>query len=162
MGDNIYAKFGDMEGSAQDDAHVGYCKLMSINHGLQSTVSGERDQEGGANVGRPQHYEIDFSKLMDGASMDMTKACLLNTPIDIEIEVVRQTGSEKAAYLKYTLTNCFITSISHSAGADGEGTVEVGTINYGVIKWDFTKLDKQGKGAGDMHAGWDREQNIEA
>ena len=76
------------------------------------------------------------------------------------IEVCRADTSDK--YMRYTLTDVIVTSISQngsSQGGDARPTEEI-SLRYGRIDWSYTEVDPMtSKPKGNVEAYWDVETN---
>ncbi len=161
MADDIYAKFGSIKGESTDDKYKDQSSLDSIAHNLTNQSSGDRSTGGGGAKSIATHGEVTFTKNFDAASPGLIKACLTGEHMDIEISLCRQSGSDKQEFLKYEFTDAYISALDHnSLGGDG-GVGEVGTINYGTIKWTYDKTDSKGKSKGKMEASWNRVDNTD-
>jgi type VI secretion system secreted protein Hcp len=161
MSEDIYAKFGDIAGESTDDKYKEWVNLTSISHGLQNDSSGDRSSGGGGAKGIASHYEIQFTKSFDAASVELLAACLEGTHFPkVEIAICRQSGTEKQEFLKYELTDAYLTNLNHSAA--GGDVQESGAVNYGSVKWTYDHTDKAGKSIGKKETGWDRVANKKA
>ncbi len=162
MADDIYAKFGSIKGESTDEKYADQCSLDSITHALDNQSSGDRSTGGGGAKSIATHKEIVFTKKFDAASAGLVKACLTGEHMDIEISFCRQSGNDKQEFLKYELTDAYISGLSHDSSKEEDGgVVEVGRINYGTIKWTYDKTDSKGKSQGKMEASWNRVTNTD-
>lgn len=161
MADDIYAKFGKIKGESTDKKYKDQSSLDSIVHSLSNESSGDRSTGGGGAKGIANHGEIQFTKKFDAASPELIKACLTGEHMDIEIALCRQSGNEKQEFLKYELTDAYISSLNHNSFGGEGGVEESGSINYGTIKWTYDKSDSKGKSEGKMEASWNRISNTD-
>ena len=65
-------------------------------------------------------------------------------------------GDEPLEYLKFTFTDCIVTSYQpHSE--DGETPTEIVEFDYRTVKMEYIETDPSGKAKGKVESGWDFE-----
>ena len=158
MATNIFMKMKEIPGESTDKNHDKEFELMSFNHGVSQPTSPTRSTGGGATVERCFHQDFSISKYVDIGSPDLNLFCCQGKAIkQIDIICYRADDVSGAAvdYLKYTLNDCIVSSISVSGGG-GDIPVESVTFNYAKIKWAYIPQKEGGGGKeGTKQAGWD-------
>lgn len=152
---SAYMQIKGIEGTATDDQHQKWIEIQSYSWGVSQSASVAQ-----STAGRASLQDISVVKEMDGSSAKIAEECAKGTHFDeVKLDVCRATGEGKqTTFMQYILNDVVVSSYSVSGGGDGYPMESV-TLNYGKIKWEFTKVDPKGNPAGKLAAGWDAKSN---
>jgi len=150
-----YMQIKGIEGTATDDQHKNWIEVQSYSWGVSQSASVAQ-----STAGRASLQDLSLVKEMDGSSAKIAEECAKGTHFDeVKLDVCRATGEGKqTTFMQYTLQDVVISSYSVNGGGGGYPMENV-SLNYGKIKWEFTKVDAKGKAAGKVAAGWDAKAN---
>lgn len=151
---DAYLKVKDVNGKSTDDKHKDWIEVLSYNWGVSQSASGGGMQ----SEARADLQDLSIVKELDIASPKLAEECAKGTRIDeVKLELCRA-GGQQEKYMEYTMEGCVISSYSIGGGGGGAPTESV-TFRYGKMKWNYIKLDKKGKAAGNVPGGWDCDAN---
>ncbi len=154
----VYVKMDPVKGESTDDAHKGWMEAESLSFDL-SNPSEMGSGQGAQSTGNPHFGDLQFSRTMDGASPDLNAFCAGGKKFaNIEIELTMTVGESQKTYMKYKLTDGFITSISCNAGGDMKPAESV-SLSYSKIEWEFTTFDHAGGKKADFKKGFNLATN---
>ena len=157
-GNKIFLNVDGIPGESLDDKHDDWIDVLSFSHGISQPTSGlgiTRTAE------RSTHEDFTITKELDKSSPKLALACCNGDHItEVIIEVCRADTSDK--YMRYTLTDVIVVSISQNGSSQGEGArpIEEISLRYGRIDWSYTEIDPlTSKPKGNVEAYWDVETN---
>lgn len=151
----IFCKIEGIDGESLDDKHKKWIGVTNVSHGLQQTIS-EASTTGGRTGGGAFFQDVTFSKVVDTSTPDLNLYCASGKHIPkVEIEFCLETD-EKHVFLKYTLEDVIISSVSinASAGPGSAAPTESVSLNTGTIQWEYTAIDEQGSPAAKIDRKW--------
>jgi type VI secretion system secreted protein Hcp len=102
-----------------------------------------------------------FEKTLDKATPLLNIACTNGTHIpEITLELCLATG-EKHVFMRYTLTDAVITSVSAGGKAVNMEVkpLETVTVAYSKIKWEYTPIDAKGSPGSPSDKTWNLATN---
>ncbi len=157
-GNKIFLNVDGIPGESLDDKHDEWIDVISFSHSISqptSSLTTTRTTE------RSTHGDFTIVKELDKSSPKLALASCSGGHIsEVIIEVCRADTSDK--YMRYTLTDVIVTSISQngsSQGGDARPTEEI-SLRYGRIDWSYTEVDPMtSKSKGNIEAYWDVETN---
>jgi type VI secretion system secreted protein Hcp len=154
---DVYVEFinSDIKGDSRDDKHgsKNAVEVTSWSHSITQPKSATASTAGGHTAERCVHGEMMFGKLLDAASPKMYAACSAGTVISkVDIYFYRALGgvdktatkNERFEYLKISLANVIVSSVSPSLSGDDFPTETFG-LTYSAIEWTYNELDVTGK-----------------
>lgn len=142
------AKGGVIKGESQDDAHKGEIEVLSWSWGMHARAS----LGGGTATGKAAVHELKIVKKIDSASTALMSALRSNELIVKGLLTVRKAGSKPLEFLKITIEQGRVTSISLEAGdaGGGSGLVEQVSFSFNKISVEYVPQGKDGQGLGSM------------
>ncbi len=142
------AKFGLIKGEAQDDAHKGEIEVAGWSWGMQ----GKPSLGGGAATGKTTIHDLKIVKRVDSASTALMLALRTNEPIQKAVLTLRKAGSGHVEFLKITIENGRVTSLTIDAGDSGGGAdvIERVTFSFNKIEVEYVPQGKDGLPQGGM------------
>jgi type VI secretion system secreted protein Hcp len=134
---------GFVAGESVDQQHPAWIELESCNAGVRTAVS--FTDGGGFSAGKPEALEFSATKWLDKASPLLFLSCAQSTlhpraVIEFTDDNVQAIGPK--VYLRLTLTNVAVSSLSTTAG---EGRPkEALSLSYGKIQIEYFMMDSKG------------------
>jgi len=142
------AKFGVIKGESQDDQHKGEIEVLSWSWGMQ----GKPSLGGGGASGKATINDLKIVKKVDSASTALMRALRTNEEIQKAVLTLRKAGKSKVEYLKVTIENGRVTSLTIGAG-DSSGSpdvVENVSFSFNKIEVEYVPQGKDGLPQGGM------------
>ena len=162
---DAYIQLDGIKGQASDDAHKDWIEIIAYDQTLELPIQNAQAGSGGREaVGRVQCGDLVITKQMCIASPDLAFHCASGKPISkAELHLVAAAGTKRIVYLKVTLTEVFISKyvVAMKDPKTNRPTEDV-SLNYGTIKWEYTKIDEKGGAGSPFIKGWNRTANKEA
>ena len=133
-------------------------EILSFSHGVAQQITGDQSNQKRTS-GKPNHQDFTITKFLDLATASMVDYCNRAAPIATIVLTVGQNEEGKVnPFMKYTLTNALISSVSVGGGGGGKPQETV-TFNYTAIKWEY-KLQVATVGdSGNNSATWNLASN---
>lgn len=160
MSFDAFMKVDGVEGESLDDGHKGWIELLSYHYDAMQSISQTASSSGGATAGGVSLGDFQISKYIDRATPKIFELCCTGSHIKTVTIRVHRAGTEKFKYLDIVLEEVLIALVS-GQGAENSGfPVEVVTLNYGRIKFEYSQQRRaDGGSAGIVSGGWDRTAN---
>jgi type VI secretion system secreted protein Hcp len=142
------AKGGVIKGESQDNAHKGEIEVVSWSWGMHARPS----LGGGGASGKAAVHELKIVKKIDSASTALMAALRTNEPIVKALLTVRKSGAKPLEFLKITIEQGRVTSITLDAGDAGGGAdlIENVSFSFNKISVEYVPQGKDGQGLGAM------------
>lgn len=157
-GNKIFLNVDGISGESLDDKHDDWIDVLSFSHGISQPTSGLTTTR---TAERSTHGDFIITKELDKSSPKLALAsCNGDHITEVVIEVCRADTSDK--YMRYTLTDVIVTSISQNGSSQGGDArpIEEISLRYGRIDWSYTEVDPMtSKPKGNVEAYWDVETN---
>ena len=142
------ARAGAIKGEAQDAAHANEIDVQSWSWGMQgrSTIGT------GVATGRATVHELKIVKRVDSATTPLMSALRSNEIITKAVLTVRKAGGSKLEYLKITIEQGRVTSISVEGGGSDESPdlFEHVSFSFNKITVEYVPQGKDGLPRGSM------------
>lgn len=160
MAVDMFCKIEGIEGESTDDKHKNWIEILSYNWGVNQPVS-MASGTGGRTGGRADFQDFSITKVLDKASPNLALHCANGKHIPKVIVELCLASEEKHTFMKYTMEDVVVSSVSPGGAADGGESrpLESVTFNYGKIEWEYTPIDQTGKKGAAVKQGWDLETN---
>jgi type VI secretion system secreted protein Hcp len=142
------AKGGTIKGESQDDAHKGEIEVLSWSWGMHARPS----LSGGGATGKAAVHELKVVKRIDSASTALMAALRTNEVIVKAVLTLRKTGKTPLEYLKITIEQGRVTSLTIEAGDLGGSSdlFEHVSFSFNKISVEYVPQGKDGQGLGGM------------
>jgi type VI secretion system secreted protein Hcp len=142
------AKHGLIKGESQDDQHKGEIEVVSWSWGMQAKPS----LGGGVATGKASILELKVVKKVDSSSTALMAALRTNEQIQKAVLTLRKSGTQPLEYLKVTIEQGRVTSLTIQAG-DRDGSSEIVenvSFSFNKITVDYVPQGKDGLAQGGM------------
>lgn len=150
---DMFIKIGDIEGESSDHKHKGSIDVLAWSWGLSQ--SGTAHQGSGAGAGKVSVQDLSLTKWVDTSSTALMLSAAKGTHIKEAKLVCRKAGDTPLEYIKITLNDVLVSSIS-TGGSGGESRLtENVVLNFGKFKVEYTAQTEKGGPGKTTTAGWD-------
>jgi type VI secretion system secreted protein Hcp len=154
---DFFLKMDGVDGESQDDKHKNEIELLSFSFG--ATQPGSAGHGGGAGIGKVQVHDFQMSKYFDKASPKLFEACATGKHTAKVVLTCRKAGGSQQEYLKVTMSEVIVSSIS-DAGSGGDSLpTESITLGFSKIEIEYKPQDDKGNLGGVVKSGWDLAKN---
>ena len=142
------AKGGVIKGEAQDEAHKGEIDVLSWSWGMHARPS----LGGGSATSKAAVHELKVVKKVDSASTALLAALRSNELIVKAVITIRKAGKTHLEYLKVTIEQGRVTSVTIDAGdkSGGPDLFENVSFSFNKITVDYVPQGKDGQALGGM------------
>ncbi|MDX2022635.1 MAG: type VI secretion system tube protein Hcp [Deltaproteobacteria bacterium] len=159
MAVDMFIKIGDIKGESHDKGHKDSIDILAWSWGMSQ--SGSTHVGGGGGSGKVNVQDISFTKYVDSASPNLIRACCKGTHIPKALLTVRKAGGTQLEYIKISLTDLIVTSVSTGGSGGEDRLTENVTLNFAQFKFEYTPQNEKGAGAGAIPVGYDIAKNCE-
>jgi type VI secretion system secreted protein Hcp len=129
-------KCGDIQGESEVDGHKGEIDVLSFHFG--DTQSGIMHSATGGGAGMANVHDLWITKWVDLATPALLEASSNGTYIpEAVLTVGRAEGDAPVEYLKITMKECLIASVSSGRSGSGDRSNEDVTINFANVTVDY-------------------------
>ena len=142
MAVDMFLKMGDIKGEARDHKHKDEIDVLAWSWG--ASQSGTTHVGGGSGAGKANFQDISITKWVDKASPKLLKAVSTGQHIKEAKLTVRKAGEKPLEYIKITMKNCLISSISTGGSGGEDRLTENVTINFGEYAFEYTPQKDDG------------------
>jgi len=158
MAVNMFIKIGDIKGESVDAKHAGEIDVLSWSWGMSQ--SGTTHTGGGSGAGKVSVQDISVTKFFDVATPPVMLACCNGQHFKEARLTVRKAGTKPLEYLKITMKEVLVSSVS-TGGSNGEDRItENITLNFAEYKVEYTPQKADGSGGAAIAAGWNIARNV--
>ena len=140
---DMFIKIGDIKGESQDKKHKDEIDVLSWSWGASQSGS---HTGGGGETGKVNVQDLSVTKFIDKATPELFRALAIGEHIrNVELSVTDSNYSGNEAYLKYTLENVLITSVSTGGSGGEDRLTENVTLNFEKIKVTYQPYENKKK-----------------
>jgi type VI secretion system secreted protein Hcp len=134
---DMFLKIAGIDGESEDKTHKNEIQILSFSWGVSNQGAGAFGS--GSGSGKASVTDISIQKHVDKSSPNLWKYCFSGKTVgDADITVRKAGGDSPVEYLKYKLTEVFVSSVQDS-GADGGGiAMESLSLNFAKVEITYT------------------------
>ncbi|PXW24937.1 Hcp family type VI secretion system effector [Paraburkholderia caballeronis] len=159
MAQDIFLKINGIDGESEDASHKDEIEVLSWSWNVSQQSSMHAGSGGGA--GRATVEDLTFEHLVDRATPNLTQYCLTGKHIDEAKLVVRKAGGNPLEYIKFTMNDVLVTSVSPSGvSASEQRPREVVRLSFSRMKQEYVVQNAQGGSGGAITATFDIKKNV--
>jgi type VI secretion system secreted protein Hcp len=159
MAVDMFIQIGDIKGESRDKTHAGKVDVLAWSWGVSN--SGTTHTGGGGGAGKANVQDLSFTKYIDKASPPLLLASMKGTHYDEATLIVRKAGGTPLEYLKITLTEVLVTSVSTGGSGGEDRLTENVSLNFAKIKYVYQPQKADGsKDGGEIPITFDIAQNV--
>jgi type VI secretion system secreted protein Hcp len=157
MAVDMFIKIDGIKGESQDGKHKDEIDVLSWSWGVSQ--SGTMHSGGGGGAGKASFQDLSLTKWVDTSSPKLLGAASTGKHIKEALLTVRKAGDKPLEYLKVTLTDCLISSVSTGGSGGEDRLTENISINFGKVKFEYTAQKADGSPGGVVPFGFDIKKN---
>ncbi|MBX3679380.1 Hcp family type VI secretion system effector [Cognatazoarcus halotolerans] len=157
MAVDMFIKIGDIKGEANDKTHKESVDVLAWSWGLSQ--SGTTHMGSGGGAGKVNVQDLSFTKYVDASSHALIMACCKGTHYDQALLTVRKAGDNPLEYIKITMKEVMVTSLSTGGSGGEDRLTENVTLNFAEVKYEYTKQAVKGGKDTTMTAEWNIAEN---
>ena len=150
---DMFMKIEGVEGEARDHEHKDSIDVLAWSWGMSQ--SGTTHIGGGSGAGKVSVQDISFTKYIDKSTHALMLACCNGKHYPEAKLTVRKAGENPVEYLKITMNDLIITSVSTGGSGGEDRLTENVTLNFAKVKVEYSEQDAKGKGVAPKTMGWD-------
>jgi type VI secretion system secreted protein Hcp len=122
--------------------------------------SGSAHTGGGIGAGKANVHDLSFTKYVDKTSPDLMLSCCNGKHFAEAVLTVDKAGGDKSVeYLKITMKDVMISSLSTGGSGGEDRLTENVTLNFSKVKVKYVEQTKEGSAGSDSEKGWDIAEN---
>ena len=158
MAMDMFIKIGTLKGESVDKTHAGEIDVLAWSWGMSN--SGSAHVGGGAGAGKVNVQDLSFTKYIDKSSPDLMLAACNGKHFDSALLTVRKAGEKPLEYLKLTMTQVLITSVSTGGSGGEDRLTENVTLNFAKVKVEYVEQTAKGGKGATPSMGWNISENV--
>lgn len=151
MSSDFHIKLDGVDGESKHKDNKGEIEISSWSWGV-SNASGA-GSGGGSGKGKATPGDFHFVHNYDKASPVLAKNCVLGKHFASMVLTCRKAGEGQQDFLKITMKEVFITSVTDGGASGGEVQEQV-SCSYKDIEKTYKEQTDKGAGGGDVKFGW--------
>ena len=159
MAVDMFLKMAPIKGESADSKHKGEIDVLAWSWGASN--SGTAHVGGGAGTGKVNVQDLSLTKYVDSSSTDLMKACCKGTHFGEALLTVRKAGGTPVEYIKITMNQVLITSLSTGGSGGEDRLTENVSLNFAKVKVEYTPQDEKGTAGAAMTMTWNIAANVE-
>lgn len=157
MAVDMFLKLDGIKGESTDSKHKDEIDVLAWSWGMSQT--GSMHTGGGGGAGKVNVQDISFTKRMDASSPLLAARCAQGEHIKEALLTVRKAGTDQQEYVKLTLSDCLVSSIS-TGGSEGQDTLtENISLNFAKYKFEYWPQKSDGSLGGVVASGYNIKEN---
>jgi len=114
MAVDMFIKIGDIKGESRDSKHKEEIDVLAWSWGMSN--SGTAHLGGGAGAGKVNVQDLSLTKYIDASSNALMMAACNGKHYPEAVLIVRKAGEKPLEYIKITMNEVLITSLSTRPG----------------------------------------------
>jgi type VI secretion system secreted protein Hcp len=150
---DIFIKIGELKGESVDDKHKDEVQVLAWSWGMSQ--SGTTHSGSGAGAGKVAVQDLSFTHYIDKASPNLMLACADGKHFSEALLTVRKAGEKPLEFLKITMTDLIVTSVTTGGSGGEDRLTENVSLNFAKFKVEYTPQKKDGSGDAPVTIGWD-------
>src|SRR5258707_15315597 len=157
MAMDIFIKIGDLKGESVDDKHKDEIHVLAWSWGMSQSGSTHMGPGGGA--GKANFQDLSFTHFIDKSSPNLMLYCANGKHFPEALLTVRKAGEKPLEYVKLTLKDLIISSVSTGGSGGGDPLTEKGGRNFAAGKVEYTPPKKEGTGGAPGTGAWENAED---
>lgn len=143
MAVDMFLKIKGIEGESQDSKHKNEIDVLAWSWG--ESQSGSMSTGGGGGSGKVSMQDLSITKYVDKASAGLLLACAQGDHINEAVLAVRKAGGKTPVeYIKLTLNDFLISSVSTGGSGGEDRLTENVTFNFSKITYVYLEQKPDG------------------
>jgi len=114
----------------------------------------------GGGSGKASFQDLSITHYIDKCSPNLMLACANGKHFSEALLTVRKAGEKPLEYLKITMTDLIVTSVTTGGSGGEDRLTENVSLNFAKFKVEYTPQKKDGSGDAPITIGWDVAGNV--
>jgi type VI secretion system secreted protein Hcp len=157
MAVDMFLKLDDLKGESRDEKHKDETEVLAWSWGMSQ--SGTTHTGSGGGAGKVSVQDMSLTKYVDKSSPVLQLACCNGKHFKECLLTVRKAGEKPLEYLKITMKEVIISSISTGGSGGEDRLTENVTLNFAEFKTEYTPQKPDGSGDAAVEAAWNIAEN---
>jgi type VI secretion system secreted protein Hcp len=159
MAVDMFMKIKGVDGESNDKTHAKSIDVLAWSWGMSQ--SGTTHVGGGGGAGKVSVQDLSFTKYVDKSSTVLMMACAKGTHYDEAKLTVRKAGDTPLEYIKITMKEVIVTSVSTGGSGGEDRLTENVTLNFAKFEVAYQAQSEKGaKEGGEVFAKFDIASNV--
>lgn len=159
MAVDMFIKIGDLKGESVDKTHKDEIDVLAWSWGMSQ--SGTTHMGPGGGAGKVNVQDLSFTKYVDKSSPVLIKGCCKGIHFPEAKLTVRKAGGDALEYIKLTMKEVIVTSISTGGSGGEDRLTENVTLNFAQFKIEYTPQKADGTADAVVEQAWDIAANAQ-
>ena len=142
MAVDMFIKIKGIDGESRDKVHKNEIDVLAWSWGMSN--SGSAHVGGGMGAGKVNVQDLSLTKYIDKSSPDLMKHTCNGKHIGDAVLVVRKAGGTPLEYIKITMTDVLVTSVSTGGSGGEDRLTENVTLNFAKVKVEYKEQTATG------------------
>ena len=147
-----------IKGESLDSVHKDEIDVLAWSWGASN--SGNAQVGAGAGAGKVNVQDLSITKYIEKSSTDLMLSTCNGQHHDTVTLVVRKAGTTPVEYVKITMTEVLITSLSTGGSGGEDRLTENISLNFAKFKLEYTPQKTDGSADAVQTVGWDIAANV--
>jgi type VI secretion system secreted protein Hcp len=154
-----FLKIAGVDGESADGKHAKSIDVLAWSWG--ASQSGTTHMGTGSGAGKVSVQDISVTKYVDASSHMLLQAVCKGKHFADAKLTVRKAGDKPLEYIKITMNDLIITSLSTGGSGGEDRLTENISLNFAKFKYEYTPQKKDGSGDAAKTTTWDIPKNQE-
>jgi type VI secretion system secreted protein Hcp len=154
MAMDMFFTIDGIKGESSDGSHKEAIDVLAWSWGMSQ--SGNTHVGGGGGSGKVNVQDLSFTKYIDKATADLMAACAAGKHLkDAKLTVRKAGGDNPLEYMKITLEDVIVSSVSTGGSGGEDRLTENVVLNFAKFTVEYNPQDNKGGGKGPARMAWD-------
>lgn len=159
MATDYFLIIDGVKGESADTTYSGEIDVVAFSWGMNQ--SGSMHIAGGGGSGKVSVHDMSVTKYVDTATTAFMQKCCSGKHFPKAQLICRKAGDTPLEFLKVTMEEVLISSISSGGSGSESKMTENVTLNFAKVKVEYESQTSEGGGSGASELGWDIRGNVE-
>ena len=160
MAVDMFLKIQDVKGESVDSKHKDEIDILAWSWGC--TQSGTTHAGRGGGAGKVSVQDVSVTKWVDSATPTLLKMCCNGKHFKKAELFVRKAGEKPLEYVKITMEDGLISSVSTGGSGGEDRLTENDTLNFAKVEYTYEQQKEDGSSAGKFPIKWNIATNSES
>ena len=157
MAVDMFIKLDDVKGESRDSKHKDEIDVLAWSFGASN--AGTTHTGGGGGAGKVNVQDLSFTKWVDKASPNLIMSSCNGKHYKQAMLTVRKAGENPLEYLKVSMKEVLVSSVSTGGSGGEDRLTENITLNFSWFKVEYTPQKADGTGEAAVEMAWNIAEN---
>jgi type VI secretion system secreted protein Hcp len=159
MAVDMFLKLDGVDGESLDKTHAKEIDILNWSWGGHQTGSGHTG--GGSGTGKVLVQDLSVTKYVDKSSTVLFKKMCSGDPITKGKLVIRKAGGSPLEYIKISMENVLVSSISMSGASGEDRLTEHVVLHFSKVNYEYVPQKADGSADASVLMDWHIAANAE-